>query len=144
MILRHRVRTSAGPPQVWAFLGDPSRWPEVEVLLRRVRGSAGPAAAGQQLLGVGPAGVPVPLDVVEAVPERRLVLRVHAAPGVTSRTTWSLAPEVRGGCVLTVSLVVEGLFAPGAVLPLWLSTGLTARVLARRAGQLARAGQTAA
>ena len=145
MRLRHRVRTSAAPAQVWGLLGDPTRWPEYDLVLRHVRGSGGSALTGQHLLAIG-RGVPVriPVDVVEAVPERRLVLRVHLAPGVVEEVTCEITPHVRGGCDLAVSVVVEGLFARGAAVPLWLLRGLTARVLAHRVEKIARAGRTAA
>jgi len=100
---------------------------------------------GQHLLGIGRgAGLRVPVDVVEAVPERRLVLRVHALPGVVEQITHEIAPSPRGGSDLSVSVVVEGLFARAAVAPLWLAGGLTSRVLASRVDRLARAARRAA
>lgn len=145
MRLRHRVRTSATPEQVWGVLGDPTRWPEFDLFLHRVRGASGPAMTGQHLLAVGRGfGVRIPIDVVEAVPERRLVLRVHAAPGVVEEVTSEITPLVRGGCDLAVSVVVEGLFARAAALPLWAARGLTSRVLAHRVERIARAARRAA
>jgi hypothetical protein len=76
--------------------------------------------------------------VVEAVPEKRLVLLVHSAPGVREYVTHELTPAVRGGCDLRVSVVVEGLFAPVAFVPLWLASGLTTRVLGARTDRDAR------
>ena len=71
--MRTSARTSATPAQVWEVLGQPSRWPEFEPLLRRVRGTHGPAAAGQTLVGVSRvANLAVPLDVREVDPARRL------------------------------------------------------------------------
>lgn len=145
MRLRHRVRTSATSAQLWTVLGDPSRWPEYDLFLRRVRGGAGSAHAGQHLLGVGRGlGLRIPIDVVEAVPERRLVVRVHAAPGIVEEVTSEITPLVRGGCDLAVSVVVDGLFARAAALPLWLARGLTSRVLVYRVEKLARAARKAA
>lgn len=145
MRLRHRVRTSATPAQVWSVLGDPARWPEHDLFLHRVRGGSGRATTGQHLLGVGRAfGVRIPVDVVEAVPERRLVVRVHLAPGVVEEVTSEITPLVRGGCDLAVSVVVDGLFARAAALPLWLARGLSARVLAHRVEKIARAARKAA
>lgn len=145
MNLSHRVRTSATPAQVWQVLGDPQRWPEFDLFLQQVRGSSGRVSTGDHLLGIGRVvPVRIPVDVVEAVAERRLVLRVHVAPGVVEEVTHVLTPGVRGGCHIAVSVVVEGLFARAAVLPLWLARGLTARVLASRVQRLARtAGGTA-
>lgn len=145
MRLAHRVRTSASPGQVWQVLGDPSRWPEFELLLRRVRGGEGAVAAGQTLLGVSRVAlIAVPIDVLEAVPASRLVLRVHAAPGVVERLAFEVVPLARGGSDISVSVVVEGLFARAAVLPLWLGSGFTTRVLGVRAERLARAARSAA
>lgn len=145
MRLRHRVRTTATPEQVWSVLGDPAHWPEFDLFLHRVRGASGPVSTGQHLLGVGRVlAVRIPIDVVEAVRGRRLVLRVHVAPGVVEEVTSEITPLVRGGCDLAVSVVVEGLFARPAALPLWLARGLTARVLARQVERLARAARRAA
>src|SRR5688500_6139543 len=133
MRLVHRVHTSASPAQVWAMLGDPASWPQFDLWFRRVRGAHGPVAAGQHLLGLGRlVSLRIPVDVLEAVPERRLVLLVHVAPGVRGEVTHELTPTVRGGCDVRVSVVVEGLFARAAFVPLWVSTGVTARVLATR------------
>ena len=142
MRLRHRVHTSATPAQVWTVLGDPQRWPEFDLLMHRIRGSAGQAVTGQHLLGIGRGGgLRIPVDVVEAVPERRLVLRIHAVPGVVEEITHEITPLLRGGCDLTVSVVVEGLFARVAFAPLWLAGGLTTRVLASRVERLAKAAR---
>jgi len=143
--LAQRVRTSASPSQVWQVLGRPSRWPEFELVLKRVRGGDGPVAPGQTLMGVSRfASLAVPIDVLEAVPGSRLVLRVHAAPGVVERLTFEVVPLARGGSDISVSVVVEGLFARAAVLPLWLGSALTTRVLGVRAERLARAARSAA
>ena len=145
MRLSQRVRTSASPSQVWEVLGEPSRWPEFELLLRRVRGSDGPVATGQTLLGVSRVALlAVPIDVLEAVAGARLVLRVHAAPGVVERLTFEIVPLVRGGSDICVSVVVDGMFARAAALPLWLGSALTTRVLGVRAERLARAARSAA
>ena len=145
MRLTQRVRTSASQSQVWEVLGEPSRWPEFELMLRRVRGSDGPAAAGQTLLGVSRVALlAVPIDVLEAVAGARLVLRVHAAPGVVERLTFEVVPLVRGGSDICVSVVVDGMFARAAVLPLWLGSAFTTRMLGVRAERLARAARSAA
>lgn len=140
MKLAHRVHTSASPAQVWQVLGDPQRWPEFDLFLRRVRGSHGTAVTGQHLLGLGRvASLRIPVDVVEAVPDRRLVLLVHTAPGLRETVTHEITPAVRGGSDLAVSVVVEGLWARTGWLPLWLASGVTARLLAARVDRLARA-----
>ena len=142
MRLRSRVRSCATPEQVWAVLGDPQRWPEFDLTLHRVHGSPGRVATGQRLLGVGRAwGVRIPLDVVEAVPERRLVLRVRPAPGVAQEVTTEIVP--RGdGCEVTASAVVEGLFARMVVLPFWVTISVTTRLLVTRAERLAASSRT--
>lgn len=145
MRLVQRVRTSASPAQVWEALGDPARWPEFEPFLRRVRGAHGPATAGQTLVGVSRvASLAVPVDVLEADAGKRLVLRVHVAPGVREVRTFEVVPLLQGGSDLRVGVVVDGLFAGPAVVPLWLANGLTLRLLAVRAERLARAARRAA
>ena len=143
--MRTTARTSATPAQVWEVLGQPSRWPEFEPLLRCVRGTHGAAAAGQTLLGVSRiANLAVPIDVREADPGRRLVVRVHTAPGVGQLLTVDLVPVVSGGTDIACSVVVDGLFARLAAGPLWLASGFTVRLLAVRAERLARAARRAA
>lgn len=131
MNLSHRVRTTAPPAEVWRVLGDPQRWPEFDLFLRKVRGSHGRAAAGQHLLGVARvASLRIPVDVVEAVPDKRLVLLVHTAPGLRETVTTEITPTVRGGSDIHVSVVVEGLWARAGALPLWLGSALNLRLLA--------------
>lgn len=143
--MRTSARTSATPAQVWEVLGQPSRWPEFEPLLRRVRGTHGPAVAGQALVGVSRvANLAVPLDVREVDPARRLVVRVHTAPGVGQVLTVDLVPDVSGGTDVVCTVVVDGLFAPVVAGPVWLASGLTVRLLAVRAERLARAARRAA
>ena len=139
MRLVHRVHTSASPAEVWATLADPACWPQFDLSLRRVRGAHGHVMTGQHLLGLGRVvSVRSPIDVVEAEADTRLVLLVHTAPGVRGQVTYELTPTVRGGCDLRVSVVVEGMFARGAFVPLWLASGLTVRVLAARTDRDAR------
>ena len=139
MRLSHRVRTSASPAEVWAVLGDPQRWPEFDPFLRTVRGAHGPAASGQHLLGLARvASLRIPVDVVEAVPDKRLVLLVHTAPGLRETVTHEITPAVRGGSDVVVSVVVEGLWARFGAVPLWLASGLSARVLAASTDRTAR------
>jgi uncharacterized protein YndB with AHSA1/START domain len=132
--LTHSARTTAGPARVWELLGDPRRWPEFEAWLHKVVGAPGRLVAGQRLMGrVRFSVVRIPMDVVEVVPGRRVVLLVHVAPGVRHQVTTELTPTVDGGCDLRVSVVVDGPFAPPAALPLWLASGLSVRLLAARA-----------
>ena len=139
MRLTHRVRTTATPAEVWQLLGDPARWPEFDLFLRRVRGSHGAAATGQHLLGLHRLlSLPIPVDVVEAVPGERLVLLVHVAPGLRETVRFAITPAVRGGSDIAVSVVVDGLWARPAALPLWLARGLTSRLLAAQTDRTAR------
>ena len=139
MKLAHRVHTAASPAQVWELLGSPDRWPSFDPLLHRVRGASGRAVAGQHLLGVSRGvGLRIPVDVVECVPEQRLRLVVRTLPGVSQEELFELTPALRGGCDISVSLVVEGVFARAAVLPLWAASGVTARLLAAQTDKLAR------
>ena len=145
MRLSHRVRTSASPALVWSVLGTPARWPEFDVFLTRVRGAAGTATRGQHLVGLSRwTALGIPLDVLEAVPEERLVLRVRTAPAITEELTFVLTPTTKGGTDICVSIVVEGLLARPAVPVLWLANGLNARVLAARTHRMARAARRAA
>ena len=142
MKLAHRVQTSASPAQVWELLGDPGRWPSFNPAVRRVAGAHGRVRTGQTLLAVGRlTSLRIPIDVVEAVPERRLELVFFTAPGVSERVVFELAPRVRGGSVLRVLVVVEGPLARFAVVPLWLANGLVARILATQADRVARAAR---
>ena len=143
-LVRH-ARTSATPAQVWEVLGDPRRWPEFEPFLRRVRGTHGTVAAGQVLVGVGRvASVAIPIDVVEAEPAARLVLRVHTAPGVRQTLSFEVVSLVQGGSDVRVSVVVEGLLARAAVVPLWLAGALSLQLLVARTERIARAARRAA
>jgi uncharacterized protein YndB with AHSA1/START domain len=136
MRLVHRVPTSAPPAQVWELLGDASAWSSWDLALRGVRGKARTGARLMALLRFPALGVPV--DVLAADRDQRLVLLVHLAPGLRQEITYALTPSVDGGTDLAVSVVVEGLFARPAALPLWLWDGFTTRVLAARSEQTAR------
>jgi uncharacterized protein YndB with AHSA1/START domain len=145
MKLAHRVRTSATPAQVWELLGTPASWPQFDVFLTKVRGTERPAAVGQHLVGISRwTKLGIPLDVLEVVPEQRLVMRVRTAPGITEELTFVLTPTIKGGTDIAVSLVVEGLFAGAAAPVLWVANGLNARVLAHRTHKLARRSRRAA
>jgi hypothetical protein len=124
------------------MLGSPRRWPEFNPFIRRISGSPERVRSGQTLLAVARVtSLRIPVDVVEAVPERRLELYFHTAPGVAERVVFELTPTVRGGCALRVTVVVEGIFARLAFAPLWLANGLVARVLATQVDRSARAAR---
>ncbi len=145
MKLVHRVRTSASPTQVWDVLGTPSRWPEFDVFLSRVRYDGTPAFAGQHLVGIARwTALGIPLDVLEVEPERKLVLRIRTAPAVTEELTFLLTQTTRGGTAISVGLVVDGMLARPAAPLLWLANGLNARVLATRTHRLSRAARRSA
>jgi uncharacterized protein YndB with AHSA1/START domain len=139
MKLVHRVQTSATPAEVWSMLGTPKHWPQFDVFLSKVRGTDRPAAVGQHLVGVSRwTALGIPLDVLEVDPENRLVMRVRTAPGITEELTFVLTPTTRGGTAITLSIVVDGLFAGPAAPVLWLANGLNARVLAARTHRISR------
>ena len=143
MRLAHRVSTSASPAQVWELLGAPKRWPEFNPFLRRIRGAPDSVRTGQTLIAVARfSAVQVPIDVLEAVPEQRLELFMHTAPGVRHRVLTELTPKVRGGCSVRVSGTVDGVFGPAVVAPMWLADGFVARLLAAQAERGARAVRT--
>lgn len=139
MRLEHRVHTSASPAQVWALLGDPSAWPTFDLFVRGIRGRATRLATGHRLMALARMStLAIPVDVVEAVPEERLELLVHTAPGLRERLVFDLVPAVPRGTDVRLAVVVEGAFALPAALPLWVAAGLTARVLAARTDRQAR------
>ena len=145
MRLAHRVRTAAVPAQVWEVLGDPRRWSEFELSLRGVRGRPGRAQTGQRLTGLSRfAALGIPIDVLEASPPSRLVLLVHPLPGLRERVSFDVEPAARGGSVVTVTVVVDGLLGLPAVAPLFLGNVLTVRLLGVRADRIARAARSAA
>ena len=142
MRLVHRVHTSAAPSAVWELLGDAAAWSQFEMSLRGVRGQVFPGAHLMARLRLSAVGVPV--DVVEVVRERRLVLDVHLLPGLREQLAFDLTPAVRGGTDIVLAVVVEGVLARPAVLPLWLYDGFTARVLAARTDRVAKLARRAA
>ncbi len=145
MRLRHRVHTAASPAQVWEVLGDTRRWPEFELSLRGVRGRPGRAQTGQRLIGLSRvAMLGIPIDVVEATPPSRVVLLVHAVPGLRERVTYDVTPVAGAGSDVTVSVAVDGPLAWPAVAPLFLGNVLTVRLLASRTDRIARAAHGSA
>ena len=143
MRLTHRVHTRATPALVWELLGDGQAWPQFELALRGVRGQVRSGAHLMALLRMTAVGIPV--DVVEAVREQRLVIVVQLLPGLREQLTIEMTEAVHGGTDISVSVVVDGLLAAPVALPLWLYDGFTARVLAARSDRLARlAGRAAA
>ena len=145
MRLAHRVHTNATPAQVWEVLGDPRRWPEFELALRGVRGRPGATSTGQRLIGLSRfAALGIPLDVLQATPPSRVVLLVHALPGLREQVTYDVTSAASGGSDVLVQVVVEGPLGWPAVGPLFLASALTARLLARRTDRIARAAREAA
>jgi hypothetical protein len=145
MRLEHRVRTSASPAEVWSVLGVPAAWPTVHLFLRGVRGGISRVVAGQRLMALARLSLlAVPVDVLEVVPEQRLVVLVHTAPGLREQLAFDLTPAVPRGTDIRVTVAVEGAFALPAAIPLWLADGLTARVLAARTDRLSRLARRAA
>ena len=142
MRLAHRVHTRAAPSVVWELLGDGHAWRQFELSLRGVRGRVGTGEHIMALLRLSAIGIPV--DVVESVPEQRLALVVHLLPGLREELTFDLTAAVDGGTDIALSVVVDGVLARPAVLPLWLYDGLTARVLAARSDRIARLARRSA
>jgi hypothetical protein len=132
--VHHQILTDATPPDVWTVLREPQRWPEVEAMLSRVEGAAGHAMEGQRLLGIG-RGVPmrIPLDVRRVVPRKALHLTIHSVPGLREELDIVLVPATRGGTQITFLVRLSGPLASAAVLPVWLGSGMTARLLAKAA-----------
>jgi hypothetical protein len=137
----HRKHTPASPPDVWAVLGDPRRWPEFDVLLTRVEGMSGDVprgvvAAGQHLDGVG-RGVPrrMLVEVRRVVPRSTLVVTRRVLPGVSVDTEYVLIPATRGGTQLVTVVRTAGPIGRIFLPPLWLAAAASAHRLGRRAQQ---------
>jgi hypothetical protein len=130
----HQVPCAAPPPDVWAALREPRRWSDFEPFLARVEGAAGYAVEGQRLVGVA-RGWPlrIPLDVRRVVPRRALHVTVHVLPGLREEVDFVLLPATHGGTEITLVVRVSGPLATAALIPLWFSSAITARLLARAA-----------
>lgn len=97
------ARSRRSPQQVWRLLGHPARWPEFDLALAKVGGSAGEVEDGQRLVGlVRFLRLPLPVDVAEAVPGERLRLLVWVLPGLRELITFETHSHVRGGTSITV------------------------------------------
>jgi hypothetical protein len=132
--IHHQILCDATPPDVWTVLRDPHRWPEFEATLARVEGAAGHAMEGQRLLGVGRAvPIRIPLDVRRVVPRKALHVTVHSIPGLREEIDIVLVPATRGGTQITVLVRLTGPLAAAMVLPVWLGSGMTARLLVKAA-----------
>ncbi len=130
----HRLTCGAPPADVWTVLRDPRRWPEFDLAFERVTGAAGDVAEGQRLLGVSRGGMMrVPIDVRRVVPRKALRILVHTVPGLRQQVEHVLVPTARGGTEITVVVRAEGPLALAALLPLWATSGVTTRLLARAA-----------
>jgi len=132
--INHRVTTPASPQEVWAVLENPSRWPEFDPFVRRVDSARGLVREGQHLMVVA-RGLPVrvPVDVRLVASGRRLGVTVHTMPGLREQIDHSVRARPRGGTEVRVTSVVEGPLARFALVPLWLSTGMRARMFGWRA-----------
>jgi hypothetical protein len=132
--ISHRVHTPAPPPDVWAVLSQPRRWPQFELSLIRVHGAAGAAAEGQRLVAISRGlGLRLPVDIGHVVPRKALLARVRLLPGLTQDVEYVLVPAARGGTDITVIVTAAGPLARAALLPLWSNAALGIRLLARRA-----------
>ncbi|MDP9442948.1 MAG: hypothetical protein M3P83_00790, partial [Actinomycetota bacterium] len=74
----------------------------------------------------------------------RVVLLVHAVPGLRERVTYDVTPVAGAGSDVTVSVAVDGPLTWPAVAPLFLGNVLTVRLLASRTDRIARAAHRAA
>lgn len=132
--ISHRVHTPAPPPDVWAVLSQPQRWPEFELSLTRVHGAAGAAVPGQRLVAISRGlGLRLPVDVGHVIARKALMVRVRLLPGLTQDVEYVLVPAARGGTDITAIVTASGPLARAAFLPLWSNAALGARLLGRRA-----------
>ena len=139
MRISHRVHTPAPPPDVWAVLSHPRRWPDFELALTRVHGVAGAAAEGQRLVAVTRGlGLRLPVDVIQVVTRKALLVRIRVLPGLTEDVEYVLVPAARGGTDITVIVRTTGPLSRAVLLPVWTSSALGVRMLARRAMEARR------
>jgi hypothetical protein len=129
----HRVGTKAGADEVWAALGDPTRWPEHDVLVDHVECVRGKVREGQHLVVVTRGlRLRIPVDVRLVVPGRHLGLTVRTAPGLTHEIDVMLTPRPGGGAQVRVQVLLAGVFARWWWLPEWTTRAVSTRLLARR------------
>jgi uncharacterized protein YndB with AHSA1/START domain len=132
--IRHEVRVAAPPAAVWDVVSRPACWSALEPFCGGVERAPGQVAPGQHLVAVArPLGLRVPVDVEDVDPEERLGLTVRLLPGVTHRLEHRLLPSATGGTRLVVEAHPEGPLSRALALPLWASTAVGARMLARTA-----------
>jgi hypothetical protein len=67
------------------------------------------------------------------VPRKALHVTVHSIPGLREEIDIVLVPATRGGTQITVLVRLTGPLAAAMVLPVWLGSGMTARLLVKAA-----------
>lgn len=124
------MTTPAEPDEVWAVLGDATRWAEFDLFVRRVDGTRGPVREGQHLMAVA-RGLPmrVPVNVRLVAPGRRLGLTVYTAPGLREQIDVGVSPRSRGGSEVRLTSVLEGPFARLAAPSVWVAGAVTTWLL---------------
>lgn len=138
MRVTHRVGTRAGIAEVWAALGDPTRWPEHDVLVDHVECVRGPVSEGQHLVVVSRGlRLRIPVDVRLVAPGRHLGITVRTAPGLTQEVDIMLTPAPGGGTQVRVQVELDGVFARWWWLPEWATRAVSTRLLAWRSTRTA-------
>ncbi len=146
MRITHRVGTKAAVDEVWAALGDPTRWAEHDVMVDHVECVRGLVREGQHLVVVSRGlRLRVPVDVRLVAPGRHLGLTVRTAPGLTHEVDVMLTPRPGGGTQVRVQVLLDGVFARWWWLPEWATRGISTRLLAWRSTRTAvRLGERSA
>ena len=73
------------------------------------------------------------IDLAHFVPRKTLSVRVHSLPGLREDLEIMLVPATRGGTQITIVTHLSGPLATGALVPRWVTSGVTARLLVRAA-----------
>ena len=138
MRITHRVGTRAGIDEVWAALGDPTRWSEHDVLVDHVECVRGPVSEGQHLVVVSRGlRLRIPVDVRLVAPGRHLGITVRTAPGLTQEVDIMLTPAPGGGTRVRVQVELDGVFARWWWVPEWTARAVSTRLLAWRSPRTA-------
>lgn len=90
------------PMEIWSFIANPEndvRWRREIEFVRRIRGAAGePGALYREVVASHGAATEVELEIVEAKPGSRLVMRSEG-PSYESTATWTIEPYGEGSFV---------------------------------------------
>lgn len=100
------------PMEIWSFIANPEndvRWRREIEYVRRIRGFAGETGAlYREVVASHGAATEVDLEIVEATPGARLILKSHG-PSYESTAAWTIEPYGEGSFVtLRFALEMRG------------------------------------